>query len=126
MSSSMKVKRFVLKEAIEKGSSDFLGLDVPEKPTVSFDGYDPAAVEDTVKRVRKVFSKILLLPEFKIDAEAIWNADLGGDSMSYIDMCQALNKEFKVEIPEEQYGILGCVNDFAKEILDLQGAKPKK
>ena len=126
MSSSMKVKRFVLKEAIESGSSDFLGLDVPEKPTVSFDGYDPALVEDTVKRVRKVFSKILLLPEFKIDADAIWNADLGGDSMSYIDMCQALNKEFKVEIPEEQYGILGCVNDFAKEILDLKGAQAKK
>ncbi len=127
MSSSMKVKRFVLKEAIEKGSSDFVGLGVEQqRQTVSFKGYDPKEVEDTVSRVTKVFSKILMLPEFKIDPEAIWNTDLGGDSMSYIDMCQTLNKEFKVEIPEEQYGILGCVNDFAKEILDLKASSSKK
>ena len=119
MSSSMKVKRFVLKEAIEKGSSDFVGLDAPQKPTVSFEGYDPEEVAKTLKRVTKVFSKVLMLPEFKIDPEAVWTTDLGGDSMSYIEMCQSLDKEFKVHIPEEQYGILANANDFTKQILDL-------
>ncbi|MCR5348824.1 MAG: AMP-binding protein [Bacilli bacterium] len=125
MSSSMKVKRFVLKEAIEKGSDDFMGTDAPAKKTVSFDGYDQAKVDATLKKVTKCFSKVLMLPEFKIDPEAIWTTDLGGDSMSYIEMCQLLNKEFKLEIPEEQYGILACANDFTKEILDLQGEGPK-
>ena len=121
MSSSMKVKRFVLKEAIESGSSDFVGNATPERPTVSFDGYDPKDVADVSKRVRKIFSKVLLPPEFKIDPEAVWTTDLGGDSMSYIEMCQNLDREFKISIPEEQYGVLACLNDFTKEILDLLG-----
>ena len=121
MSSSMEVKRFVLKEAIESGSSDFVGNATPERPTVSFDGYDPKDVADVSKRVRKIFSKVLMLPEFKIDPEAVWTTDLGGDSMSYIEMCQNLDREFKISIPEEQYGVLACLNDFTKEILDLLG-----
>ena len=40
--------------------------------------------------------------------------------MSYIEMCQNLDKEFKVTIPESLYGILGTANDFTKEILDLK------
>ncbi len=120
MSSSMKVKRFVLKEAIEKGSSDFVGLDAPAKSTVSFEGYDPEEVQKTLKKVIKCFAKVLMLPEFKIDPEAVWTTDLGGDSMSYIEMCQVLDKEFKVHIPEEQYGVLANANDFTKQILDLK------
>ena len=125
MSGSMKVKRFVIKKAIESGSEDFLGDAAPKKVQVSFDGYDPKAVEDVVRRVTKVFSSILLLPENKIAPDAIWNTDLGGDSMSYIEMCQALDQEFSITIPEEKYGVLGNVNDFAKEILDItkQGKK---
>ena len=120
MSGSMKVKRFLVKEAIEKGSSDFVGLGTEEKKkTVSFEGYDKELVASTLARIKKIWGKILMLPEFKIDDDAIWNSDLGGDSMSYIEMCQALDKEFKVTIPENLYGVLGTANDFAKAILDL-------
>ncbi|MBQ9457295.1 MAG: AMP-binding protein [Bacilli bacterium] len=121
MSSSMKIKRFLVKEAIEKGSSDFVGLGGTEeaKKTVSFEGYDPARVEDVLKRVTKVWSEVLMLPPFKIDPDAIWNADLGGDSMSYIEMCQLLDSEFGITIPENLYGVLGSANDFTKTILDL-------
>ena len=119
MSGSMKVKRFEVKKAIEAGSSDFIGFGKQEKKEVSFEGYDKAAVEDTIKRIVKVWSEVLMLPEFKIDHDAIWTTDLGGDSMSYIEMCQLLDKEFDIEIPENLYGALGSVNDFAKAILDL-------
>jgi len=87
---------------------------------VSFDGYDPALVEKTMKKVVKCFSKVLMLPEFKIAPDAVWTTDLGGDSMSYIEMCQLLDKEFKIHIPEEQYGILANANDFTKMVLDLK------
>ena len=119
MSGSMKVKRFEIKKAIEAGSSDFLDNAAPKKVAVSFEGYEKKEVEEVIARVTKVFSSILLLPEYKIAPEAIWNVDLGGDSMSYIEMCQALDAEFKITIPEEKYGVLGNVNDFAKEILDI-------
>ena len=82
----------------------------------------------------EVFAKVLALPEIKIGPDAIWTSDLGGDSMSYIEMCQQLNQAFGVEIPQELYGQLGTANAFAKEILDLlkaagtldQWSAPKK
>ena len=71
-------------------------------------------------KVTKIFSKTLMLPEFKIAPNAIWTTDLGGDSMSYIEMVQTLDKAFKIEIVEDKYGVLGTVNDFTKEILVLK------
>ena len=124
MSGSMKVKRFVLKDAIEQGSEEFLDSSgASKREPVSFEGYDEKDVKETIEAVTKVFSSILMLPASKIDPEAIWNVELGGDSMSYIEMCQALDSTFGITIPEEKYGVLGCVADFAKEILDLQGKK---
>lgn len=127
VSGSMKVKRFAIREAIEKGSPDFFNAEAPQKKsTVSFEGYDEKTVANTLKKVIGVFSKILSLPTFKIDADANWINDLGGDSMSYIEMCQTMNKTFKVDIPQELWGKLGTANDFTKEILDLMGPKAKK
>ena len=126
LSGSMKVKRFLIKEGIESGSSEFTDFSAPKREEVSFDGYDKEEVEYVISKVVKVFSKVLVLPEFKIAPNAIWTTDLGGDSMSYIEMAQTLNSEFGVEIPEELYGKLACVNDFAKQILDLGGGKKKK
>lgn len=124
LSGSMKVKRFEIKKAIESGTADYLDNgEAPKKKVVSFEGYDQKLVEETVAKVTKVFSSILLLPEAKIAPDAIWNVELGGDSMSYIEMCQTLDREFGVTIPEELYGVLGCVNEFAKEILDLKAKK---
>ncbi len=115
----MKVKRFELKKAIEAGSDDFLDNEESKKIVVSFDGYSDEDVHNVLSRVSKVFAAVLLLPEIKIGANSIWTSDLGGDSMSYIDMVGKLNQEFKVEIPQELYGVLGTPNAFAKEILDL-------
>lgn len=119
VSGSMKVKRFEIKKAIESGKADYIGLENEKQETVvSFDKYDQQLVKSTLERVTKVFSKVLLLPEFKIAPEAIWTVDLGGDSMSYIEMVQALEEEFKIIIPQEKYGLLKNVNDFTGEILE--------
>jgi acyl carrier protein len=50
----------------------------------------PKEVKDVLEKVRTVFSKSLLLPEFKISDTAIWTTDLGGDSMSYVAMVSRL------------------------------------
>ncbi len=127
MSGSLKVKRFLIKEAIEKGSNDFVNIEQNKKGVVRFEGYDKKEVENIQNKIIKIFSKILMLPEFKIDPDSIWTSDLGGDSMSYIEMVQTLDKAFKIEIPEDKYGLLGNVNDFTKEILILKyGDKSSK
>lgn len=123
LSGSMKVKRFELRKAIESGSDDFLDNEKKQQAEVSFEGYAKEQVEEILARVTKVFSKVLLLPEIKVGPNAIWTTDLGGDSMSYIDMVGELNNEFNVEIPQELYGVLGTANGFTREILDLLSEK---
>ena len=125
LSGSMKVKRFMIKEAIEKGSDEFINFDKKEEKVVSFEGYPEKEVKEIMAKITKIFSKILMLPEFKISPKAIWTTDLGGDSMSYIEMVQTLDKTFKVEVPEDKYGVLGTVNDFTKEILVLKYGEKK-
>lgn len=125
MANNMKVKRFVLKEELLKEKDNFITFDA-KRESITFEGFPSAEVQDVLSRVRKVFSKTLLLPEFKIDDEAIWNSDLGGDSMSYVSMVNDLNEEFHVSIPTEKYGHLGSVKDFAYEILLLKEGKDKQ
>jgi acyl carrier protein len=124
IANNMKVKRFVLKDALEKGSDDFTSFESPRQ-AISLEGFDENEVKDVTSRIRKIFSKSLLLPEFKIDDEASWATDLGGDSMSYVSMVNDLNEEFHLSIPTDKYGKLLSVKDFAYEILSLLEEKKK-
>lgn len=126
ISASMKVKRFVLKEAIESGSPDLIKFGEKPSEVLSFEGFDQKEVDETVEKVRKIFSKTLLLPEFKIADDSVWTTDLGGDSMSYVSMVNDLDGLFRLSIPTELYGKLGTVKDFAHEILILRRREEKK
>lgn len=124
MSGSLKVKRFAIKEAIEAGSEDFVDLSNPQKATVvTFDEFNPEDVAKVNAKVLKIFSKVLSLPEFKIEPKAIWTVDLGGDSMNYIEMCELINEEFDIAIDKERYGQIYTVNDFTHEVLILLESK---
>ena len=70
--------------------------------------------------MRHLFSQVLVLPTFKIDDEDHWINDLGGDSMNYVELVQEIDHAFNIEIEEEKYGVLTCVNDFVEEIAALQ------
>lgn len=118
IANNMKVKRYVLRDALKNGADDFMAFG-EKRESVSLEGYDPKEVKDVLEKVRSVFAKSLLLPEFKISDTAIWTTDLGGDSMSYVAMVSDLNEAFHLSIPTEKYGKLTCVKDFAAEILRL-------
>lgn len=127
LANNIKVKRFKIKEDFEKAKENFATLDGDSLETkVSFKGYNDKDVEETSKKIKEIFSKILLLPVFKIDGDAVWTKDLGGDSMSYIALMSELDEAFHVEIPVEQYGKVGTVNDFTKLILDLKKGEKTK
>ena len=125
LTASMKVKRFKVKETLE-GSPDSFAKVGESKKVSALTGYKPEDVEPVVKKLRSVFAKILLLPYVRIGDSDHWINDLGGDSMSYIELITTINKEFEVEIPEEKYALLVCINDFAEEILSLKGIKKVK
>lgn len=122
IANNMKVKRYVLKTAIEEKKNDY--IDVEAKPkTKNFEGFDPLFIESIIEPTRTIFADVLLLPKFKLSDSGHWINDLGGDSMSYIQLINDLEECFKVKIPEEKYGLLTCINDFVEEIANLKQNK---
>mgnify|MGYP002515360000 FL=1 len=124
LANNMKVKRFVLKDALEKGDMDDFydpegNVTQKKKASRHFSRYDQKEVERITKGVKNEFASTLMIPLFKIDDEADFGRDLGGDSMSYITLVEDINRSFKVTIPVNLYGRLLTVNDFVEEILLL-------
>ena len=118
IANNMKVKRFVIKKEIEAGSSKFVLINAKKvsKKTRNLSEY---AIKNILPEVRQLFSKVLVLPTFKIDDEDHWINDLGGDSMNYVELVQEIDHAYGIEIAEEKYGVLTCVNDFVEEIARL-------
>ena len=119
MANNMKVKRFAIKKDIESGSNKYILINA-KKVTPKTRKFSEDALNNILPEVRKIFSKILVLPTFKIDDEDHWVNDLGGDSMNYVELVQEIDKAFNIEIPEEKYGKMTCVNDFVEEIVHLK------
>ncbi len=115
MANNMKVKRFVIKKEIENGSNKYVLIN-SKKVSSKTRKLSEEALTKILPPVRELFSKILVLPTFKIDDEDHWINDLGGDSMNYVELVQEVDRYFDIEVPEEQYGKLTCVNDFVEEI----------
>ena len=122
VANNMKVKRFVVKKGIESRSKDYISFDF-KKEVKEDRNFSPEVVKNVLEPMRRIFSKILILPEFKIEDDAHWVDVLGGDSMSYVELITTIQDRFGVTIPEESYGKLTCVNDFVEEIVSLQSKK---
>ena len=119
MANNMKVKRFAIKKEIENGSNKYVLIN-QKKVSSKVRKFSEETLKNVLPQVRQLFSKILVLPTFKIDDEDHWINDLGGDSMNYVELVQEIDRAFNIEIPEESYGKLTCVNDFVEEIVRVQ------
>ena len=119
MANNMKVKRFAIKKEIENGSNKYVLIN-QKKTSSKVRKFSEDALKNVLPQVRQLFSKILVLPAFKIDDEDHWINDLGGDSMNYVELVQEIDRAFNIEIPEESYGKLTCVNDFVEEVVRVQ------
>ena len=119
MANNMKVKRFVIKKEIENGSNKFVLINA-KKTSTKTRKFSEETLKTILPQVRQLFSKVLVLPTFKIDDEDHWINDLGGDSMNYVELVQEIDRAFDIEISEDKYGVLTCVNDFVEEIARLK------
>ena len=122
LANNMKVKRFLVRDAIENNTGEYVDITF-KKQTKSFKEFDAKLVESIIVPLRKIFSEILILPEFKITDEGHWIDELGGDSMSYVELLQRVESEFDIKIPETSYGQLTNINDFVYEIATLKTKK---
>lgn len=122
IANNMKVKRFMVKKGIEGKTGEYIPFDF-KKETKKFKEFDAKTIATIVEPLRDIFSKILILPKFKIDDDGHWVNDLGGDSMSYVELITTIQDKFEVTIPESLYGQLASLNDFAEEIATLKSKK---
>ena len=119
LANNMKVKRFVIRKAIAEDTGDYIPLH-QERKVKSFAGFDQKTVDEILIPVRELFSKVLLLPAYKIEDDAHWVNDLGGDSMSYVELVKELQERFQITFKEETLGVMASVNDFVYEIAQLK------
>lgn len=122
LANNMKVKRFMVKNAIESKSNDYISFDF-KKEQKSSRHFDAKVTSEILEPMREIFSKILILPSFKIDDDGHWINDLGGDSMSYVELITTVQDRFGIEIPEDLYGKLTSINDFTEEVAKLKSKK---
>lgn len=118
VSNTMKVKRVAIKKALEEGTNDYLPID-NKKEIKTFEGFDEETIKNILEPMREIFSKVLILPKFKIEDDAHWINDLGGDSMSYVELITDVQDKFQIEFPEELLGKMANINDFVIEIAKL-------
>lgn len=124
LANNMKVKRFIIKKALEDGSKEYVPID-SQKKAKTFEGFDKETIESILVPMREIFSKVLILPTFKIDDDAHWINDLGGDSMSYVELVRDVQEKFDIEFPENLLGQMTCVNDFVYEVAKIKNGEPK-
>ncbi len=122
LANNMKVKRFAIKKAIESSNGEYVSFNFNNQEK-HFEGFDKETIENILQPIKDLVSKVLILPKFKIDDNAHWINELGGDSMNYVELMQEINEKFDIEIPEENYGKLTCINDFVIEVKRLKEKK---
>lgn len=123
LANNMKVKRFEIKKQIESGSSDYFTIDSIGQTSKEEISFSPETEKKILKPIKAMFSKVLSLPDFKVDNDAHWVNKLGGDSMNYIELITMIQDKFKIEFKEEDLGNLACVNDFTRKVEELLNAK---
>lgn len=107
MTNTLKVKRQELKKAISSGTLAVKDIDIKHNaaPVVS-SAADRAqeSEDDKIRRkIRKIYSETLNIPEDQISDTANFIDDLGGDSLQVLSITSRAEEEFGVFIPADSY-----------------------
>ncbi|MGI5971172.1 MAG: AMP-binding protein [Oscillospiraceae bacterium] len=118
MSSSMKVQRNILREKLLSSPDRYTKLEIQRV----FKG-SAKNLGDLPDRVRAIVEGTLSLPPESVSDTAHIMYDLGGDSLVYAELILDIEAEFGISVPEELYGKLTCVLDFAQYISEATSAQ---
>lgn len=110
---AIKVSRAYLSRMIESGK--VVLFDAPATSEKSEDGSESA-----LKAIlRQMFAQVLDLPIGDITDNGHFMNDLGGNSLDYFTLINAINERFSVTLNYEGDGFTYTLNDFEKKIKDL-------
>lgn len=69
------------------------------------------ATEETVRRVKDLIAESLGVNPSEVVADASFIDDLGADSLDIVELVMAIEKEFNIEIPDEDAEKISTVQD---------------
>jgi acyl carrier protein len=78
--------------------------------------------EELEQEVKEIISQVIEIPSDEIDSDADFVNDLGTDSLSAIEITGAIEKRYKIIIPEERIRTIRTVNQalaLTKQMLNL-------
>ncbi|MCX5750946.1 MAG: acyl carrier protein [Candidatus Saganbacteria bacterium] len=73
------------------------------------------------KEVLTLVSKIIKIPENRIDPNANIFYDLGVDSLLGVEIFAALDKKFNIDVPEDRLRSVKTVNDIIALVAEIKG-----
>jgi acyl carrier protein len=79
-----------------------------------------SSIED---KVRDIIAEELGVEREKLTDEASFMEDLGADSLDQVELVMAFEKEFDIDIPDEEAEKLRTVGDALRYLHEKQGSK---
>jgi len=73
--------------------------------------------------IKKLVSKIIKIPEEKIDPNANLFYDLGVDSLLGVEILAGLDKKYGLNIPEDRLKNIATLNDIINLVKEFKGKK---
>ena len=70
-----------------------------------------ATAEEIRREVRRLVAEITERSPDEVSDTALFMEDLGIDSLMAIEMLVAVDKKYRIQIPEEEFGTIKNVND---------------
>ena len=102
LNASLKIKRFELKDRLNKNPEQFIALSRNEN--ISYEGIDEKELSPLIDQVIEIFSNNSGIEKEKITRSSHFIIDLGGDSFTYMSMLSEVESTFNTPIPTETIG----------------------
>jgi len=80
-------------------------------------------MSDMVEKVKDIIAEELGVERDKLTPEASFMEDLGADSLDTVELVMAFEKEFDIDIPDEEAEKLRTVGDALKYLEEKIGSK---
>jgi acyl carrier protein len=75
--------------------------------------------EQLTAEVKSLVSKVIKIPEEKIDVNANLFTDLGVDSLMGVEIFATLDKKYRLDVPEEKLKDINTLNDIVVLVREL-------
>jgi acyl carrier protein len=80
-------------------------------------------MSDMVEKVKDIIAEELGVEREKLTEEASFMEDLGADSLDTVELVMAFEKEFDIDIPDEEAEKLKTVGDALRYLQEKMGSK---